>query len=657
MKIKARLMLSVCLVVVTMLLIATFVSNKMSFNVFYDRIYQHEAPAQADYIAEKFEKLASKSLSVARMVADNPLIHHWIQNGEPEQEKELVVKFLQKIKNEGMGFVFLVSQKSGNYFTDEGLFKVINASEARDQWYFDTLKAGSKESVNIQRAEKEDTLMAFINIVMGTVAKPLGIAGVGINLSALSKELRQTRLSETGVTYLIGKDGSLQAHPDENILATAGNISKIDNGQYRQKVASALLNNPSGTLEYEDRGGNDRLVIFREIPSTGWKVVMEADKAELGQGLKKISQMSLLLLLFFVALLVLLLNFLINRILQPVNTTARALKEISQGEGDLTKRLTVSGKDEMSEMATWFNAFLENQQTMIRQIVENSSSLSRSSKELASISDQMSSNADDALEKSNTVASATEEMSTSVSSVAAAMEQAATNLNMVATATEEMTSSVVEIAQNSKKAQGITDQAVSQTLETSQKVGELGSAAKAISKVTEVITEISDQTNLLALNATIEAARAGEAGKGFAVVANEIKELAKQTVEATLEIKKQIEEVQGSTNETVADINGLSEVIEEVAGIVGIIVTAVEEQSITTQEIAGNISQASIGIHEVNTNVAHSSEATSSITREISEVNQFTEKISANSSQVHASAEKLSELAEEIDALVGRFKV
>jgi methyl-accepting chemotaxis protein len=354
----------------------------------------------------------------------------------------------------------------------------------------------------------------------------------------------------------------------------------------------------------------------------------------------------------------LVLGFFVSRgITVPINKAVARLKDIAEGEGDLTQRLEVDTRDELGEMATWFNTFLQNLQGMIKDIASNTVTLSNSSTELSAISQQMSAGAEQTSGKSNTVAAASEEMSNNISSVAAAMEQAATNLNMVATATEQMTASVNEIAQNSEKARKITGEAVSKAQGTSKKVNDLGNAAQAISKVTEVITEISEQTNLLALNATIEAARAGEAGKGFAVVANEIKELAKQTAEATLEIKNQIEGVQVSTEETVADIGDICEVIAKVDETVGIIAAAVEEQSVTTQDIAGNISQASTGVQEVTSNVAQSTEVTVSISRDIAEVSQASNEMTTSSSQVNISAEELAGMAETINGMVGKFKV
>jgi methyl-accepting chemotaxis protein len=147
------------------------------------------------------------------------------------------------------------------------------------------------------------------------------------------------------------------------------------------------------------------------------------------------------------------------------------------------------------------------------------------------------------------VATSAEEMSANLNNVAAAMEAVFHQYQpWLPRAAEEMTATINEIAQNAEKAGAISDQAVDKAGETSGQMEGLGQAAEGIGKVVETITEISEQVNLLALNATIEAARAGEAGKGFAVVANEIKELAKQTSTATLEIKEKIANIQGSTD-------------------------------------------------------------------------------------------------------------
>lgn len=326
-------------------------------------------------------------------------------------------------------------------------------------------------------------------------------------------------------------------------------------------------------------------------------------------------------------------------------------------EGDFTQTLDIDQKDEIGTLAEALNNMDSNLSQMFKGITDGVETLSSSSTELSAISQQMSAGSEQTSSKSNTVASAAEEMSSNMNSVAAAMEQAATNVNMVATAAEEMTATVNEIAQNSERARSITDEAVSQSKSASDKVDELGIAANEISKVTEVITEISEQTNLLALNATIEAARAGEAGKGFAVVANEIKELARQTAEATQEIKSKIEGIQGSTDETVTEIGQISKVINDVNEIVSTIATAVEEQSVTTQEIAGNVVQASQGISEVNQNVAQSSTVSGEIAKDIADVNQSAGEMSNSSSQVNKSAEELLGLARQLKEIVGKFKI
>jgi methyl-accepting chemotaxis protein len=286
-------------------------------------------------------------------------------------------------------------------------------------------------------------------------------------------------------------------------------------------------------------------------------------------------------------------------------------------DGDFSASLDIQRQDEIGALVSALNTMREDLADIMRNLKNSASGLTSASSELTAISSQMSSGSEQSSSRAVTVSAAAEEMSTNLANVAAAMEQSSTNTGMVATAAEQMTATINEIAQNAESARNTTRQAVDQSKSASEKMTALGEAAQAIGQVTEVITEISEQTNLLALNATIEAARAGEAGKGFAVVANEIKELAKQTAEATQAIKNQIDDVQSTTNATVTEIDQISKVIDGVNDIVGTIASSVEEQSAATKEIADNISQASHGIQEVNVNVTESSNAATEITRNI----------------------------------------
>ena len=248
-------------------------------------------------------------------------------------------------------------------------------------------------------------------------------------------------------------------------------------------------------------------------------------------------------------------------------------------------------------------------------------------------------------------------MSHELGDVASGCDRASNTINQVAAAAEEMASSVQEVATKSEEARHVTEGAVGVAQNAAEKMSRLGTLARDIHKVTEVITEISEQTNLLALNATIEAARAGEAGKGFAVVANEIKELARQTALATLEIKDRISGIQNSTDETVKDMDSILHVIGSINEIVFSIAGAVEEQAVTTQEIARNISQASSLIVDVNTNVGKSSSSSRSISDLVGGVYDKAEGIGQNSGEVEGGSKELHSIAEQLAVQVSKFKL
>ena len=316
----------------------------------------------------------------------------------------------------------------------------------------------------------------------------------------------------------------------------------------------------------------------------------------------------------------------IRSLVKQLGRTVEVLEAVAGG--DLTPRLDVDFEDEVGRMATALNRALSTMSAAVNTIAHNAERVAISSEELTSVSLQMSANSEKTAAQANVVSTASDRVSLNVQTVAAGAE--------------EMGASIKEIAKSANEAARTAKEAVDIAAKTNATISKLGNSSVEIGNVIKVITSIAEQTNLLALNATIEAARAGDAGKGFAVVANEVKELAKQTGDATEDISNKIAAIQQDTQAAVDAMGTIGTVINYINDIANTIASAVDQQSATTSEMSRNVAEAAKGSNEIVANITG--------------VAQAAESTASGAAETQGAAAELARMANDLQALVGNFR-
>ncbi|ACD97018.1 methyl-accepting chemotaxis protein [Trichlorobacter lovleyi] len=340
---------------------------------------------------------------------------------------------------------------------------------------------------------------------------------------------------------------------------------------------------------------------------------------------------------------VVLLLFIVLPVLRSISSMTERLKDIATGEGDLTKRIEVSSRDEIGETAGWFNTFVENLAVIIGQVAANAR--------------QVTAVAESVRRNSSAMVASSEEMAGQAASVAVAAEEMSATAFEIASSCTRSAASAAEADQATETGARVIQETIAGMQRIAERVGEaaanveeLGAKSNQIGTIVGTIEDIADQTNMLALNAAIEAARAGEQGRGFAVVADEVRALSERTTKATKEIGDMIRMIQQETGGAVRAIeNGVAEVENGTreASRSG------EALGVITNEIQNVTQQMS----QIATAAEEQSATTNSISQSIRQITDVVQESTDKAQDSSRSAEELSRLAEELQRLMGKFRV
>ncbi len=538
-------------------------------------------------------------------------------------------------------------------------------------------------------APTNDTPAQFVAAPIMENGQVVGVVALQLSIEAINNIMSErTGMGETGESYLIGSDLLMRSDSflDQTNHTVVASFANPNTGKVDTEAASNALAGKKASHVIIDYNGHPVLSAYAplDLPGIKWAILSEIGEAEVVKPINEII-INVIIVGVVLSMIVAIIAFLVARqIAKPLIGACQFAENIANG--DLSGNLAIDQKDEVGQLASALNKMTKQLRAMLTTISENSSQVAASSEELSATAAQMNTSAEELTTQSNAVAAASEEitanmqtvhgtagmMSTNTKEISLSAEEMSYNIGAVATAIGEMSASIQEVAINCTLASEQAQQSSLASSESTEKMNQLTKSASDISKVIDIITEISEQTKLLALNATIEAARAGEAGKGFAVVANEVKDLAKQTADATIKIARQILDIQNQTSDVVENIKHTTQINNKLNEITSTIAAAVEEQTATTNEVSQTMASSAEGtkktsraVQELATNIEQEvlgsvQEATTGvedISKNIHGVSNIAQETSEGANGINGAANELATLATKLQTEVSQFKL
>ena len=352
-------------------------------------------------------------------------------------------------------------------------------------------------------------------------------------------------------------------------------------------------------------------------------------------------------------------NYLLVRVIvyKQIDRVAKRLEDISSGDGDLTKRIFISSKDELGELSHWFNAFVNRLSEIIKNFKTSTTIINEISADLSDVSGKFHQHASDINQKLGNTFNKIEDSNVSMNSLSSVVHQFSQAFVYISDLIGQLNASIDKIAVLTEQTRQISSSSSENIKQTSYRIAQLEEKAKAINKMVVLISNISHQTNLLALNATIEAARAGEAGKGFGVVAAEVKILSNQVDQAATDIKQQADEIETSIKGTASEVQHITEIYSKIDDNITAVAASADKQSITVKDIVSKMTGVSGGIENLSNQISNQVAISKVMSEDISHITALSDEVRSESEGIKQFSNKLFELCASLVGIVDAFRL